>query len=64
MIYKKKTKISAATSVAFILMMGANPANALDLLGAFGLAQQNDPKFQAAKSQQTVTSSQALSDRA
>ena len=64
MIYKKKTKIAAATSVAFIWMMGTSPASALDLLGAFGLAQQNDPKFQAAKSQQTVTTSQALSDRA
>ena len=64
MIYMKKTKIAAATAVAFVLLMGANSASALDLLGAFGLAQQNDPKFQAAKSQQTVTASQALSDRA
>ena len=64
MISKKKTKIASATSIAFILMMGASTANALDLVGAFGLAKENDPKFQAAKSQQTVTTSQALSDRA
>ena len=64
MIYMKKMKIAAATSLAFALMAGVNHAQALDLIGAFGLAQQNDPKFQAAKSQKTVTNSQALSDRA
>ena len=63
MILNKKTKISAATSLTFFMMLGASSAHALDMVGAFGLAQQNDPKFQAAKSQQKVTTSQALGDR-
>ena len=64
MIYMKKTQITIALSLAFTCLAGVNHAQALDLVGAFGLAQQNDPKFQSAKSQQTVTTSQALSDRA
>lgn len=64
MISKKKTKISCLVASACLLMMGFGQASAIDLVGAFGLAQQNDPKFQAAKSQKTVTTAQALSDRA
>jgi protease secretion system outer membrane protein len=49
--------------MAFFMMLGASPAHALDMVGALTLAQQNDPKFQADKSQQKVTTSQALGDR-
>ena len=63
MILKKKNKFSQFAALAIVLMMGANYANALDLVGAFTHAQDIDPKFQAAKSQNKVTTSQALSDR-
>jgi protease secretion system outer membrane protein len=63
MILNKKTTIATATSLAFFMMLGASPAHAIDMVGAFALAQQNDPKFQAAKSQQKATTSQALGDR-
>ena len=58
MMFKSRTFIPLA--LASLLPLSAQ---AIDLVGAFSAAQSADPKYQAAKSEQTATTAQALSDR-
>ena len=58
--FKPKSLIPLAVAMLFTSM----PSYAIDLVGAFGAAKETDPKYQAAKSEKTATTAQALSDRA
>ena len=58
--FKRNSYLSILVAMAFIPM----PTYALDLIGAFGLAQNADPKYQGAKSAKEATTAQSLSDRA